>query len=234
MISPRGILFDYGSTLLVAPAFDARAGFGRVFEEVRIPRGQNRDEIICFAVALETELFEARDTPIFEHPFVFLLKIIFDLYSIETDVDPARLEAIYYCAAVNFSPADNVERFLARAEQARRKMGVVSNSTHSSVTLERELARHGLSRYFDFVISSADYGIKKQHHLLFDIARTKLGFDRDEVVFIGDNLIYDVQSAQNAGITAIWYNRHGLTPDGVQPDYTITDWSDVQLFDFNA
>jgi FMN phosphatase YigB (HAD superfamily) len=40
------------------------------------------------------------------------------------------------------------------------RMGVVSNSSFPGIVLERELSRQALRDPFEFVISSADYGVR--------------------------------------------------------------------------
>jgi putative hydrolase of the HAD superfamily len=106
-------------------------------------------------------------------------------------------------------------------------MGVVSNSAFSAAVLAQELRRHGLLPHLTFVVSSADYGIRKPHRLLFEVALAKLGLSCSQVWFVGDSLSADIAGAQQLGLGAVWYNRCGAPPGDVQPDAEIASWPEL-------
>jgi len=57
-----------------------------------------------------------------------------------------------------------------------------------------------------------------------------MSLSKSEVVFIGDQLEYDIASAQNAGITAIWYNRKNRLSKEIIPDYEFSEWQKIDFF----
>ncbi len=51
-------------------------------------------------------------------------------------------------------------------------------------------------------------------------------FKRENAVWIGDSLSADIQAANEAGITSVWYNRHRKTPIGIQPDHIVESFDE--------
>jgi len=106
-------------------------------------------------------------------------------------------------------------------------MGVVSNSSNHGETLEWLLRENGIGHYFDFLISSADYGFRKPHPEIFKTAIARLGIPREKVWFIGDKPEADIVGAKGVGLTAVWYNANCEPPCTPEPDLTITSWGEL-------
>jgi putative hydrolase of the HAD superfamily len=104
-------------------------------------------------------------------------------------------------------------------------LGVVSNSSFMASTLRGELERQGILHQFRFVISSADYGVRKPHRIIFEAALRQLGMEADAVWFAGDNVGYDIIGAHGAGIFPVAFNPHKKIPDDVGEHAVITSWS---------
>lgn len=226
----RGILFDFSGTVLIADGFDLAAGLKEVCSTLVLPPGTNLEDVVSFAIETELELQRIRDKTQLEFRFDGLLRLIIDSVGAKTTRSLKELESVYYEAAVSYGPAPGVKAFLRSAIGAGIKTGIVSNSTHSGELLQHQIEKNGLGEMFQFLISSADYGIRKQHPLLFEVALSRLELPMEHVVFVGDNLEYDIRTAQAAGLTAVWYNhkKHLLT-DGVVPDYKIEGWDELDL-----
>ena len=79
-------------------------------------------------------------------------------------------------------------------------LGVISNSTG---TLEDQLVRLGLARYFRAILDSAIVGIQKPHPEIFKLALERAGVEGSEAVFVGDTYATDVGGAQLAGLTGV-------------------------------
>jgi putative hydrolase of the HAD superfamily len=226
----RGILFDYSGTVLISGGFDLAAGLREVCSTLTLPPGTNIEKVVSFAVETELELQRIRDQTQLEFRFDSLLRLMIDYVGAKATHSLKDLESVYYEAAVSYGPAPGVEAVLRSAIKAGIKTGIVSNSTNSAELLQHQIEKNGLGDLFGFLISSADYGIRKQHPLLFDVALARLGLPRENVVFIGDNLEYDIKTAQAAGLAAVWYNHRKLPHiDGVAPDYTIVTWDELDF-----
>ena len=79
-------------------------------------------------------------------------------------------------------------------------------------------------------MSSADYGIRKQHPLLYEVALKNFQTEPADAIYFGDNLEYDIKTAQNAGLVAAWYNKKSIENETqIIPDLAFTDWSSITL-----
>ena len=75
----------------------------------------------------------------------------------------------------------------------------------------------------DMVISE-EVGASKPDPAIFEIALSRLGMARGEVLMIGDGITSDVIGANRAGIDVCWFNPGGKTlPDGVHAEYEVAD-----------
>jgi putative hydrolase of the HAD superfamily len=93
-------------------------------------------------------------------------------------------------------------------------LGVISNSTG---TLEDQLVRLGLARYFHTILDSAIVGIQKPHPGIFKLALQRAAVEGSEAVFVGDTYATDVGGAQLAGLTGVLMDSVGAYPDAVCP-----------------
>ena len=226
----KGILFDYSNTILVTDKFDAEAGFKDALGHCELPDGTRPDRVIQFAVETEMAFQEMRDRTELEYSFTKVMRVIVDYFPLKTHLSMLELEEIYYTSAVTYQAAPGVKDFIDKARSNGLILGVVSNSNHGSPLLKTQLNLSGLSDSFDLVISSADYGIRKQQPLLYQIALSKIGLKKHQVVFIGDSLEYDIATAQAAGIAAVWYNRKNQPAiAGIKADLEFSNWLDINL-----
>ena len=94
------------------------------------------------------------------------------------------------------------------------KTGLITNGNHK---LQYEKIRNlELSGHFDEIIVTGDYGIHKPDREIFDIMREKLGFSADEIVYVGDNPVNDIEGARNAGWHTIWMKSTGFWLDEIE------------------
>jgi len=100
--------------------------------------------------------------------------------------------------------------FLDRLLAQGYLLGVISNSTG---TLEGQLVRLGLARYFQTILDSAIVGIQKPHPEIFKIALERAAMEGSEAVFVGDTYAVDVGGAQLAGLTGVLMDSIGAYPD---------------------
>jgi len=89
-------------------------------------------------------------------------------------------------------------------------LGVISNSVG---TLEDQLVRLGLARYFQVILDSAIVGIQKPHPGIFKLGLQRAGVEGSEAIFVGDTCATDVGGAQLAGLTGVLMDTVGAYPD---------------------
>ena len=93
-------------------------------------------------------------------------------------------------------------------------LGVISNSTG---TLEGQLVRLGLARFFQAILDSAVVGIQKPHPGIFKLALQRAGVEGSEAVLVGDTYATDVGGAQLAGLTGVLMDSVGAYPHATCP-----------------
>lgn len=96
-------------------------------------------------------------------------------------------------------------------------MGIVSNWDARLPGLCHHL---GLSRYLDFVISSANLGRIKPEASIFHSALSRVGVAPHEAVHVGDHYYADVLGARAAGIHPVLLDRGEWSSN---PDCTVID-----------
>ena len=102
---------------------------------------------------------------------------------------------------------DTVES-LDRLKSNGLSLAIVSNWNSS---LKRIVEGLHLTRYFDFVLSSAEAGWKKPSPKIFGIALQLAGVEPSRVVHVGDTYQTDVLGARRAGIRGVMLDRRGGT-----------------------
>ena len=89
--------------------------------------------------------------------------------------------------------------------------------------------------HFEFILASSDYGLRKPDTRLFQVALEKAALKPEEVWFCGDTYDKDIEGAQVAGISAVFYQ--GSAADGIKRQIAqdngdnvipvITDWGEL-------
>lgn len=71
------------------------------------------------------------------------------------------------------------------------------------------LKSHGLTKYFDVIITSASFGKRKPHPAIFKHTLKKMGFGEDEashILMVGDEYA-DIMGAHRMGLQKIFFQR---------------------------
>jgi putative hydrolase of the HAD superfamily len=79
-----------------------------------------------------------------------------------------------------------------------------------------------IAPYFDHIVISGDYGKGKPDPGIFNHALAKFGYQPEDVLMVGDNLMTDIIGAERAGIRSVWINREQKAPhESIIPTYEI-------------
>jgi hypothetical protein len=124
---PKGVLLDYGGTLVEEVEFDARAG-----NELLLARAAYRPQHVSLDQVLErvnrvaTEVAAMRDQYHLETPWPTLTRLIHDFFGIRFADPMAELEMAFWRASVKTNPM-----LLVTAHSAKRSYATNSTSTGS-------------------------------------------------------------------------------------------------------
>lgn len=132
------------------------------------------------------------------------------------DIALAEQAMIVFSTARNaVIPFKDVVPGLARLN-TRLAVGSISNGF-------ADLQAIGIAHHFKVSIAAHRFGSAKPDPQIFHAACSALGVLPQQAVYVGDDLVLDVQGAQNAGLRAIWMNRFKRRlPAGCQPDAVCT------------
>lgn len=213
----KGILMDLDMTLF---DFDAgnRVAVGTLLDEVgyHAPnRYEEYEEInrACWRALERGEIEQGALRRLRFHRF-------FERYGIGADADAAadRFVTLLGQQAILLPNAEEAVRRIA----AVKPVALLTNGM-SQVQWAR-LARSPFKDIAVDMIVSEDAGYAKPHPGLFNYALKKLGWNRREVLMIGDGATSDIAGANAAGIDACWLNADGKgLPKGVHAEYVAED-----------
>jgi HAD superfamily hydrolase (TIGR01549 family) len=99
-----------------------------------------------------------------------------------------------------FRPVPGLIPLLDELSSCGLPMAIVSNWPPS---LPELLDHHRLTSYFDPIVYSAQDGIHKPDHRIFQKALDGLGIPAERVIFVGDNPELDISPARNMGMRTI-------------------------------
>jgi putative hydrolase of the HAD superfamily len=75
---------------------------------------------------------------------------------------------------------------------------------------QRKLMASGIDKYFSKVFTSDLINVAKPDKRIFQYALKSCNAKKEKSLFVGDNLINDVQGPQKFGIDQVWYNYNGV------------------------
>ncbi len=225
MNRPQAILFDFINTLVSNLKFDPLAGNTRLLEYAVDRKGVSPEEVTTEAKRFDSEV-SVEDNSIIEFTNHQFNRLLFDRLGI-TFCEPMEvIELEFWKECMLFSPESGIADVLTALSAHNLRMGVVSNHPGSGTVLSWELQRHELLNYFEFVISSADYGIRKPHSVIFTSAATRLGTAPSEIWYVGDTLETDMVGAKQCHMSVIWYNRRQQEYTGIPVDAEVRSWEE--------
>ena len=227
MRKPEAILFDLWGTLISSDSFDPGRGNAAVLAKCDNPRGVTLAQVLALGSRVVSALERREDQSALEFTQASLLRILADAFDLRFHKSLQETEWEFWKAALEIRLIEGVRELLPRVALNGIRMGVVSNSSFSAATLEKELERHGIRRHFEFVISSADYGVRKPDPIIFEVALARLGIGAEKAWFAGDNVAYDVEGARGAGIFPVAFNPRTEIPEHLGEHAVIAEWSQL-------
>jgi HAD superfamily hydrolase (TIGR01549 family) len=208
-LPPKGLLLDYGGTLVEEVRFDLRAGNEALLARAaHKPSHINLDHVLDRAERVSLEVADRRDEFQVETPWPTLTRLIHDFLGIHFVEPLEELEMMFWKASVTTEPMHGAREALEQFHRSGVPTGVVSNSSFGQDVLRYELAKHGLADRLKFIVVSAEYAVRKPSVLLFETAAAKLGVPCKDIWFVGDRLDTDVAGAKAAGMQAVWFQTN--------------------------
>ena len=209
MKRPLGIMFDFGSTVLVEKECDSLSGTKKMLEFATNPHNLTPAEVQAFADEIYSGLHDVREKHYIEFSEQNFQRLLYETLGITLKIDYAEAERQFWYAATSFTPTEGIVEVLDFLRNNNIKTGVLSNSMFSGDVLGEELARHNLIQYFSFVVASSDYGFRKPSPHIFKVAVKRMNLEPADIWYVGDTLEYDIKGALLSGLYPVWYNPEG-------------------------
>jgi len=122
----------------------------------------------------------------------------------------------------------DVENVLRYLKTQGLRLGIVANIWSGG--MDPALEKPDLQRYFDTAVASVDVGFQKPDPQIFQLALDRLKLASDETIMVGDNPTSDIQGAHNLGLSTVRLLRgpNRKTPDVVEPDFRIRNFQTLK------
>lgn len=144
-----------------------------------------------------------------------------DFWETELELDIMKLkEEVAHLIAVH----PNVTAFLAAVRGAGKRVALVTNAHHKSLTLKMALT--GLSQYFDFLITSHELGVEKEKQAFWTRLQERFPFDPQCSLLVDDSLPV-LDSGRDYGIRHLVSIRQ---PDTCKPPKDCGDYLAITSF----
>jgi len=201
----------------INPAYDAAAAAGHFCrtEAIYLPLKDSWYGI--YDVLLQEHFFHPNNTPAARAAIDFLM-------------------AGYKKIAVNFP---FIRDLLAEMKAKGYKLGIVTNGSHSLQQAKLDLL--DISEYFDAIVISGDFAEKmgegqddkrwyKPQPDVFLYAADLLGERPEDLYYVGDNPINDIQGARKAGFVPVWVRSRGawILDANEMPEHIVNDISELK------
>src|SRR2546427_11986373 len=213
---PRGVLLDFGNTLLREGPVNLEAGAAAVLALARDQAGCTPTQLAAAMTEVMNDLEPRRRTALLEPPPATIGRLVYGPLGIAFDVQPEDVEWAFWSAATSWELEPGINAAIAAVERANIPWAVLSNTMFRGQTIARQLALSGLRGSHRFVMASAEYVLRKPHPRLFAIAAARLREPPHELWFIGDSHEHDVCGAAAAGFVPLWYCPRGAM-DAAEP-----------------
>lgn len=205
---PKLVMFDYGETLAHEDDYRARDGFAAILPyAAENPMGADADILFMEFRSAYFDLRREAHSIGLEMPNIRRWQWLFDIYGLKFSRSMETLESIFWNAAAPCVPTPNAEKLLALLREKDIKTGVISNMGFSGNALKKRLKGLFPEHEFDFVISSADYILRKPNGRIFALGLRLADCRAEDAWFLGDNLRCDIRGAADAGIHPVYYDR---------------------------
>jgi HAD superfamily hydrolase (TIGR01549 family) len=236
-------LFDIGSTLWSSPAEDPN-GLITVYSRGRDALLEAIPDVPSVEVLIETvegylgeweAIWSADPSQTMQRPTTSFVADALARLNIEAPDDAlARFTAEVMEASVYTAKAEDEEDGMASAlaelDSMEVRLACVSNAFMGFETLERILDAKGLGEHLEFVISSAETGIRKPDEAIYLAAANRLGLAPEEIVYVGDRVSADVDGPAKIGMPGILtqqYRQEDPTSGTTAPVAVITHLSQL-------
>lgn len=232
MKKPSGVIFDLGDTILQTISVDWISVNKRLLEYIENDTDLTPETLQDIAFSINNDFEQLKIDSMLEQNIYSFYRILFETAGLSLSITYEEAARICWERAFVVTPEEGIYKVLDTLEKYRIVTGILSNGSFPARFLEEKLAKFNLAHRFSFVISSADYGVRKPHPRIFDIAARKMGLEPQDIWFVGDKPQFDIRGAVTAGMYPVWYNPRDGKPDSQYDYHEINHWNEfIEIID---
>ncbi len=226
-LHPKAVIFDLGSTLIEYPStiwedvmVECVAGVRNYLLKVGHDLPQAGEFHKAF-VDLRDEYRKVAEETLVEWTVMQAFRKLLQGFGIA--VTDELLESVfdaYYEALKSYIYIyDDTVECLRRIKTRYGKVGLISNTIFPEKAHRDELIRFQAEPFFDFMVFSSTFGLRKPHPDIFYKAANLAGVAPAECVYIGDRYIEDITGPEGVGMPAVlrWQETREY-PNSMPPD----------------
>jgi putative hydrolase of the HAD superfamily len=154
-------------------------------------------------------------------------------YSVEMDKLVKISEELMFLVETRFYERrmrPEMPAVLEAIKQMGLKIGLISN-VNSRGQVPTNLKEYGIYQYFDPIVLSSEYGLRKPDPAIFHYAARLANVPASACLYVGDRIVRDIDGAQRAGYGMSVQIRHdfehGENDEGATPDAVIKDMTEL-------
>jgi putative hydrolase of the HAD superfamily len=224
---PRAVIFDLWGTLIESDTFAPAEGNARLLELAG--SGTSLDALQAYEDGIVRDAERREDESHLEYTRQALQRLLNDRFGVRSPLSLADQEWEFWSSAMTIRLIDGVVGMLDDLARRSIRRAVVSNSSFTADTIRRTLADLGVADRFEFIVSSADYGVRKPHPAIFEAALARLSLAPGEAWFAGDNVEYDLRGGLGAGMFTVLFRPPFDEPPGFDGYRRIEQWSELAV-----
>ena len=234
----EAIFFDLGDTLLYFDGdwpdvfFQARQVLLQSLQKEGIDLGPEFIEDFYQRMSV---YYRERDTEFIEYTVKNVLNNVLEergFQAVPETILTKSLADMHLITQAHWIPEDDALATLAWLRTRGYRLALISNASDDPNT-QVLVDKLGARDYFEVIISSAAFGVRKPNPKIFRDALKRMNLSAEQVAMVGDTLGADILGARNAGIFSIWIKRRANTPgnqahaDTILPDAQIETLSEL-------
>lgn len=205
----KGIIIDMGETIVHNYDINYENALHKVYALINEKSKMEIDEnnFVNYSLKILNQIFNNRSY--IEFKMIDYIRLLKDMYNINFDVSIEEVELLFCLNSCKTKFVENIETILQYFKEKKYPVILLSNTSYSKLTIKTILGK--LIQYFDDVIVSSDYPIRKPNKDIFNIGIKKIitnnKIDISDIYYIGNDYNVDVIGAYNAEINSIWFNE---------------------------
>lgn len=207
-MKPTAVIFDLGETLF-EPLPSHLTQDNLIEKCKRLGAFQSRIQIVSlYGECRKQTVAQYATKPYYKHASLIADAFEQTCLRLRCDIDPSITQAFVNTQGdlvrQNLKPRSDCIETLNGLHKNGFKLGIASNIDND--WLDPLIDRWQLAQYFEFILSSETAQSCKPDQKIFQISCDLISSQPQDIVFVGDDEVNDIQGASKAGMATVLFN----------------------------